>query len=122
MMRTFITALDWLYERLHRGFTRRQKVLAGVLGAVILANFMFRAACPPERRFFKNPGSSAGALLSQDGVLRQYGPEPIHEAQAIVDALTDMLAGSNRDWHLVLPDHLARLLSSRMPLNEACRS
>ena len=29
-----------------------------------------------------------GALLSQDGVLRKYGPEPIHEAQAIVDAWT----------------------------------
>jgi hypothetical protein len=32
-----------------------------------------------------------GALLSEDGVLRRYGPEPIHEAQAIVDALTKML-------------------------------
>jgi hypothetical protein len=32
-----------------------------------------------------------GALLSQDGVLRKYGPEPIHEAQAIVDALTKIL-------------------------------
>ena len=34
-----------------------------------------------------------GALLSQDGVLRRYGPEPIHEAQAIVDALTVLLGG-----------------------------
>ena len=32
-----------------------------------------------------------GALLSEDGVLRRYGPEPIHEAQAIVDALTKIL-------------------------------
>jgi hypothetical protein len=33
-----------------------------------------------------------GALLSEEGVLRKYGPEPIHEAQAIVDALTKILA------------------------------
>jgi hypothetical protein len=32
-----------------------------------------------------------GALLSEDGVLMKYGPEPIHEAQAIVDALTTIL-------------------------------
>jgi len=32
-----------------------------------------------------------GALLSEDGVLRKYGPEPVHEAQAIVDALTAIL-------------------------------
>jgi hypothetical protein len=39
-----------------------------------------------------------GALLSENGVLRKYGPEPIHEAQAIVDALTVILAepGSRR--------------------------
>jgi hypothetical protein len=35
-----------------------------------------------------------GALLSEDGVLRKYGPEPIHEAQAIVDALTEILGGA----------------------------
>jgi hypothetical protein len=34
-----------------------------------------------------------GALMSRDGVLRRYGPEPIHEGQAIVDALTKILAG-----------------------------
>jgi hypothetical protein len=33
-----------------------------------------------------------GVLLSEDGVLRKYGPEPIHEGQAIVDALTTILA------------------------------
>jgi hypothetical protein len=37
-----------------------------------------------------------GALLSRDGVLRTYGPEPIHEGQAIVDALTEMPADRNR--------------------------
>ena len=41
-----------------------------------------------------------GALLSEDGVLRKYGPEPIHEAQAIVDALTKILnADRSQDGH-----------------------
>jgi hypothetical protein len=34
-----------------------------------------------------------GTMLSEEGVLRKYGPEPIHEAQAIVDALTAILTG-----------------------------
>ena len=33
----------------------------------------------------------AGALPSQEAVITLYGPEPIHEAQAIVDALTKIL-------------------------------
>jgi hypothetical protein len=33
-----------------------------------------------------------GAVMSPDGVLRKYGPEPVHEAQALVDALTEILA------------------------------
>jgi hypothetical protein len=37
-----------------------------------------------------------GALMSADGVLRKYGPEPVHEAQAIVDALTEILADPKR--------------------------
>jgi hypothetical protein len=36
----------------------------------------------------------SGAVMSPDGVLRKYGPEPIHEAQAIVDALTVILGDS----------------------------
>ena len=32
-----------------------------------------------------------GALVSEDGVLRTYGPEPLHEGQAIVDALAKIL-------------------------------
>jgi hypothetical protein len=35
-----------------------------------------------------------GALISEEAVLLQYGPEPVHEGQAIVDALTKLL---NRD-------------------------
>jgi hypothetical protein len=35
-----------------------------------------------------------GALASRDGVLMLYGPEPVHEAQAIVDALTKLLRPS----------------------------
>jgi hypothetical protein len=33
-----------------------------------------------------------GALPSGEAVLKLYGPEPIHEGQAIVDALTKLLA------------------------------
>ena len=32
-----------------------------------------------------------GAMLSEDGVLLTYGPEPLHEGQAIVDALSKIL-------------------------------
>jgi hypothetical protein len=34
---------------------------------------------------------SPGVLPSQEAVIALYGPEPIHEAQAIVDALTQIL-------------------------------
>jgi hypothetical protein len=33
-----------------------------------------------------------GILPSQDAVLALYGPEPVHEATAIVDALRKLLA------------------------------
>ena len=32
-----------------------------------------------------------GVLPSQEAVIALYGPEPVHEAQAIVDALTKIL-------------------------------
>jgi hypothetical protein len=32
-----------------------------------------------------------GVLPSQEAIVTLYGPEPIHEAQAIVDALTTVL-------------------------------
>jgi hypothetical protein len=35
-----------------------------------------------------------GALPSRDAVLIEYGPEPTHEGQAIVDALRKLLGGS----------------------------
>ena len=33
-----------------------------------------------------------GVLPSQEAVIVRYGPEPVHEAQAIVDALASILA------------------------------
>ena len=60
MQKLIIPALDLLYERLENGFTMRQMICAALLGPAILANFMFRAACPPELRFFvrAHPGRS----------------------------------------------------------------
>ncbi len=37
-----------------------------------------------------------GALPSEEAVTLLYGPEPIHEAQAIVDALANILEGQGR--------------------------
>jgi hypothetical protein len=36
--------------------------------------------------------SPPGILPSQDAVLERYGPEPVHEAAAIVAALRELLA------------------------------
>ena len=33
-----------------------------------------------------------GVLPSEEAVLKLYGPEPVHEGQAIVDALTQILS------------------------------
>jgi hypothetical protein len=33
-----------------------------------------------------------GVLPSEEAVLALYGPEPVHEGQAIVDALTEILS------------------------------
>ena len=58
-MRMFlIPLLDLLYERLRKGFSRRQKISAALIGVAVLLNFMFRASCPPERRFFHSPRSN----------------------------------------------------------------
>jgi hypothetical protein len=38
-----------------------------------------------------------GAVMSPDGMLRRYRPEPVHEAQALVDALTEILADPKQD-------------------------
>lgn len=70
-MNTFvIPALDLLYARLQKGFSRRQKILAALLGIAVLVNFMFRAACPPERRFFRSPASQTIALCAAPDMVR----------------------------------------------------
>jgi hypothetical protein len=38
---------------------------------------------------------SPGILISEEQALAQYGPEPIHEATAIVEALTKLLPKQN---------------------------
>ena len=53
-----IPLLDLLYARIKKGFSRRQKIWAVLVSFAILMNFMFRAACPPERRFFHSPRSN----------------------------------------------------------------
>ncbi len=74
MQTFFIPLLDLLYERLRKGFTRRQKILAALLGLVLLVNFMFRAACPPERRFFRSPASQTIALCASPDMVRHSVP------------------------------------------------
>jgi hypothetical protein len=69
-----IPALNLLYERLQKGWTRRQKIFAGLLGMLILINFMFRAACPPERRFFKSPTSRTIALCASPDMVTRPVP------------------------------------------------
>jgi hypothetical protein len=43
-----------------------------------------------------------GALISEEQVLAQYGPEPIHEATAIVEALRKLFS----DRTIGQPTHL----------------
>src|ERR671916_810109 len=74
MQTWFIPVLDLLYRRLQRGFSRRQTVLAALLGVVILANFMFRAACPPERRFFRSPRSATLYVCATPDVVKNSLP------------------------------------------------
>ena len=74
-MNTFIIpALDLLYRRLQKGFSRRQKLWAAFLGLVVLINFMFRAACPPERRFFNSPTSSTMYVCATPDVVKNSLP------------------------------------------------
>ena len=42
-------------------------------------------------------------LPSRDFIAKFYGPEPIHEAQAIAEALRGMFAADERERELVLP-------------------
>jgi hypothetical protein len=74
-MRIFlIPALDLLYRRLEKGFSRRQTILAALLGVAILVNFMFRAACPPERRFFRSQTSQTIALCASPDMVKNTVP------------------------------------------------
>jgi hypothetical protein len=41
-------------------------------------------------RMVREAVETLGILISEEEVLAQYGPEPIHEATAIVDALTTL--------------------------------
>ena len=74
MQTFFIPLLDLLYQRLEQGFTRRQKILAALIGMVALANFMFRAGCPPERRFFRSPMSQTISLCASPDMVRNALP------------------------------------------------
>jgi hypothetical protein len=74
MHKFIIPALDLLYQRIQKGFSRRQKIAAALLGLAILANFMFRAACPPERRFFNSPHSSTMYVCATPDVVKYSLP------------------------------------------------
>ena len=74
MHRFIIPALDLLYVRLQKGFSRRQKLWAGLFGLAILLNFMFRAACPPERRFFSSPRSATMYVCATPDVVKNSVP------------------------------------------------
>ena len=74
MHKFFIPALELLEARLQKGFSRRQKIVAVLLGIVILINFMFRAACPPERRFFKSPTSRSIAICAPADLVKNAIP------------------------------------------------
>ena len=80
MQTLFIPALELLYKRLQKGFSRRQKILAALLGLAVLVNFMFRAGCPPERRFFRSPASQTIALCAQPDMVK--GPVPLGAARS----------------------------------------
>jgi hypothetical protein len=69
-----IPALDLLYARVQKGFSRRQTLWAGLVGVAILANFMFRAACPPERRFFNSPRSATLYVCATPDVVKNSLP------------------------------------------------
>jgi hypothetical protein len=74
MQKFFIPLLGIIYKRLQKGFTARQKLWAVLLGIAILVNFMFRAACPPERRFFTSPSSSTMYVCATPDVAKYSLP------------------------------------------------
>lgn len=74
MQKFVIPALELLYACMQKGFSRRHKLWAALLGLAILANFMFRAACPPERRFFQSPRSDTMYVCATPDVVRNATP------------------------------------------------
>lgn len=70
MHKFIIPALDLLYDRLKRGFTRRQVIYAVLAGVLILFNFMYRAACPPASRFATSGTSGTVAVCAPPDVVR----------------------------------------------------
>ncbi len=74
MHQFIIPALDLLYARVQKGFSRRQTLWAGLLGVAIVVNFMFRAACPPERRFFNSPRSATMYVCATPDVVKNSLP------------------------------------------------
>jgi hypothetical protein len=82
MHRLVIPALDLLYTRVQNGFSWRQKLLAGLLGFLILSNFMFRAACPPERRFFNSPRSHTMYVCATPDVVNSVPLGNLRSAQS----------------------------------------
>jgi hypothetical protein len=45
-----------------------------------------------------------GVLPSPDTVAERYGPEPVHEAEAIADTLREIIAADDREKVQTLPD------------------
>lgn len=45
-----------------------------------------------------------GALPSPESVAKRYGPEPVHEAEAIADTLRELFASADRGQVQALPD------------------
>ena len=74
MHKFVIPALDLLYGWVQKGFSRRQKILAGLMGLIILASFMFRAACPPEQRFFRSPRSGTIDVCAPADIVKNAVP------------------------------------------------
>jgi hypothetical protein len=74
MHKFVIPALDLLYERLRQGFTWRQKIYAVLAGVLLLLNFMYRAACPPESRFATSGKTGTVAVCAPPDVVRYALP------------------------------------------------
>jgi hypothetical protein len=61
-----------------------------------------------------------GALPSSDTVAKLYGPDPVHEAEAIADTLRELFADEDRERILTLPDWSE--FKPRKPLSSEARS